>query len=206
MLTGDPSPRQVVKRVIRDIIPASVRDIFLDEMTIEASPDLHHSAPLDVQYEGNRWRCYSPDNRIVAANQERMALEPGSRDNNRIIRRVVDDMERCGLITLSTEYERPQARPVVAQGSDGEYDLYFSEGCYGRRRTRSSLPLPFKNCLMDFALSYKRKHPKAIVAKGSIQTHYCAWPMPAIKSLGRSGLNFVTWEGHVYQWNAMRES
>jgi hypothetical protein len=126
MLTGDPSPRQVVKRVIRDIIPASVRDIFLDEMTIEASPDLHHSAPLDVQYEGNRWRCYSPDNRIVAANQERMALEPGSRDNNRIIRRVVDDMERCGLITLSTEYERPQARPVVAQGSDGEYDLYFS--------------------------------------------------------------------------------
>jgi hypothetical protein len=117
-------------------------------------------------------------------------------------------MERCGLITLSTEYERPQARPVVAQGSDGGYDLYFS---YKRDATvegerAPSLPLPFKNCLMDFALSYKRKHPKAIVAKGSIQTHYCAWPMPAIKSLGRTGLNFVTWEGHVYQWNAMRES
>jgi hypothetical protein len=209
MLTGDPSPRQVAKRVIREIIPPSVQEIFLDEITIESSPDLRYSAPLDVQYEGNRYRCFSADNKIVASNQERMSSEPSSRDTNRIIRRVVDDMERCGLITLATEYERSQALPVVAQGTDGGYDLYFpyKQGGAGTDDERApSLPLPSKNCLLDFALSYKRKNPKGILAKGSIQTHYCAWPMPAIKSLGRTGLNFGTWEGHVYHWNAMRKS
>jgi hypothetical protein len=117
-------------------------------------------------------------------------------------------MERCGLVTLSEEYERPQARPVVVQGTDGNYDLYFpykrDSSIEGGDRA-PSLPLPPKTSLLDHALAYKRKHPNAIVAKGSIQTHYCAWPMPAIKSLGRTGLNFVTWEGHVYRWNAMRK-
>jgi hypothetical protein len=208
MLVGDPSPRQVTKRVIREIIPPSVQEIFLEEITIESSPDLRYSAPLDVQYEGNRFRCYNPETRVIAASQERMASESSSRDTNRFIRRVVEDMERCGLVTLSEDYERPQARPVVVQGTDGNYDLYFP---YKRDSTveggdrAPSLPLPPKTSLLDHALAYKRKHPNAIVAKGSIQTHYCAWPMPAIKSLGRTGLNFVTWEGHVYHWNAMRK-
>ncbi|EDP89825.1 hypothetical protein HBH56_100860 [Parastagonospora nodorum] len=61
-----------------------------------------------------------------------------------------------------------------------------------------------KSCLRDFAQTFKNKNPSAIFAKGSIQMHYCAWPMPAIKSLGRTGLDFVTWEGCVYRWNAMR--
>jgi hypothetical protein len=208
MLCGDPSPRQVAKRVIREIIPKSVQEIFLEEMTIESSPDLRYSAPLDVQYEGKRYRCQDPDRSIIASNQERMASEQSSRDTNRFIRRVVEDMERCGLITLSSEYEHPQARPVVVQGKDGAYDLYFpykrdASAAEGERAP--SLSLPPSNCLVDFAQSYKKKHPSAIVAKGSIQTHYCAWPMPAIKSLGRTGLNFVTWEGHVYHWNAMRK-
>lgn len=211
MLCGDPSPRQVAKRVIRDIIPRSVQEIFLEEMTIKSSPDLRYPAPLDVQYESNRYRCYDPDRSIIAANQERMSSEQGSRDTNRFIRRVVEDMERSGLITLSQEFERPQARPVVALGKDGAYDLYFSykkdaSAAESPSTDRApSLSLPPRTCLYDFAHTYLQKHPKAIFAKGSIQTHYCAWPMPAIKSLGRTGLNFVTWEGHVYHWNAMRK-
>jgi hypothetical protein len=207
MLVGDPSPRHVAKRVIREIIPSSVQEIFLEELTIESSPDLRYSAPLDVQYEGNRYRCYDPDTSILAANQERMAAEPSSRDSNRFIRRVVEDMERCGLISLSAEYERPQARPVLVQGTDGGYDLYFPykrDPTVAEGERAPSLPLPPSDCLLEFAQLYKRKHPRAIFAKGSIQTHYAAWPMPAIKSLGRTGLNFVTWEGHVYRWNAMR--
>jgi hypothetical protein len=207
MLVGDPSPRHVAKRVIREIIPSSVQEIFLEELTIESSPDLQYSAPLDVQYEGNRYRCYDPDTSILAANQERMAAEPSSRDSNRFIRRVVEDMERCGLISLSAEYERPQARPVLVQGTDGGYDLYFPykrDATVAEGERAPSLPLPPSDCLLEFAQLYKRKHPRAIFAKGSIQTHYAAWPMPAIKSLGRTGLNFVTWEGHVYRWNAMR--
>jgi hypothetical protein len=208
MLIGDPSPRQVAKHVIRETIPPPVQEIFFEEVAIESSPDLRYSAPLDVQYEGNRFRCYNLETRAIAATQERMASNPSARDTNRFIRRVVEDMERCGLVTLSEEYERPQARPVIVLGTDGNYDLYFP---YKRDSTieggnrAPSLPLPPKTSLLDHALAYKRKHPNAIVAKGSIQTHYCAWPMPAIKSLGRTGLNFVTWEGHVYRWNAMRK-
>jgi hypothetical protein len=37
MLCGDPSPRQVAKRVIREIIPASVQEIFLEEITIRSA-------------------------------------------------------------------------------------------------------------------------------------------------------------------------
>jgi hypothetical protein len=208
MLVGDPSPRQIAKRVIRETIPPSVQQVFLDEIVIESSPELRYSAPLDVQYEGNRFRCYNPDTSIIAANKERMASENKTRDSNRFIRRVVEDMERCGLIRLATDFEPTQARPVIIQGSDGALDLYFpykEAASLIPGAQAPALPLPPKTCLLNFAQDYKLKHPKAIFAKGSIQTHYCAWPMPAIKSMGRTGLNFATWEGHVYNWTAMRK-
>ena len=204
MLCGDPSPRQVAKRVIFEVIPPSVQELFLEDVAIECSPALRYPAPIDVQYEGNRYRCYDPDRGSITSNEEEMAVEQSSRDTNRFVQRVVEDMERCGLVTLSSECESPQARPVVVQGEDGTYDLYFSYKCdaSGAKHKRTpSLPLPPTTCLLDFAQSFQLKHPNAIVAKGSIHTHYCAWPMPATTSL-----NFVTWEGHVYHWNAMRKS
>jgi hypothetical protein len=208
MLVGDPSPRQIAKRVIREVIPTSVQEIFLEEIAIQSSDELRYSAPLDVQYEGNRRRCYNPDAGIIAVNRERIISDHSSRDTNRFIRRVVEDMERCGLISLASEYEPTQARPVVVQGSDGALDLYFpykQNPANAEGERAPSLPLPPKSCLQDFAQVYKQKHNSAIFAKGAIQTHYCAWPMPAIKSLGKTGLNFATWEGHVYHWNAMRK-
>lgn len=209
MLVGDPSPRQIAKRVIREIIPPSVQEIFLEEVQIESSADLRYTAPLDIQYEGNRRRCYDPDTSIIATYKERMISDHSARDANRFIRRVVEDMERCGLVTLASAYEPIQARPVIIQGSDGALDLYFpyQELTSKQNEERSpSIPLPSPSCLVDFAKSYEQKHPGALMAKGSIQTHYCAWPMPAIKSLSKTGLNFATWEGHVYHWNAMRKS
>lgn len=207
MLVGDPSPRQMAKRVIREIIPPSVQDIFLEEIQIESSHSLRYPAPIEVQYEGNRHRCYDPDRGVLAAQQKQMASQRASRDVNRFIRRVVEDMERCGIVSLAPEYEEAQTRPVIIQGSDGAMDLYFPYE-HGRSTAEGesapALPLPTKTYLLDFAQSFKHKHTNAIMAKGSIQTHYCAWPMPAIKSLGKSGLNFATWEGHVYRWNAMR--
>ena len=132
-----------------------------------------------------------------------------SRDDNRFIRRTIEDMERYGIVSLAPEYEEPQTRPIIIQAADGNPDLYFP---YDDSATSSAegerlpiLPLPPRTCLSDFAHAFKQKHANAIMAKGSIQTHYCAWPMPAIKSLGKSGLNFATWEGHVYRWNAMRK-
>ena len=207
MLVGDPSPRQMAKRVIREIIPSSVQEIYLEEIQIECTAELRYPPPGEIQHEGNRWRCFDPDPVTLSTKQSRTTLQNVNRDDNRFIRRIIEDMERYGIVSLAHEYEEPQTRPLIVQGSDGAPDLYFP---YEDNATRAegerapSLPLPSKTCLTEFAQAYKQKHPNAIMAKGSIQTHYCAWPMPAIKSLGKSGLNFATWEGHVYRWNAMR--
>lgn len=209
MLCGDPSPRQVAKRVIREVIPSSVQEIFLEELKIDSSIDMRFPAPPEVQYEINRQRCYDPDRSILMVHQQKMAANQMSRDGNRFIRRVIEDMERCGIISLTTEYEESQTRPVIVQGTDGNLDLYFPYefgGLSPDPDATPSLTLPPKNCLVEFAKAFQQKHPNAIIAKGSIQTHYCAWPMPAIKRMGKKKLNFTTWEGHVYHWNAMRES
>lgn len=46
MLVGDPSPRQIAKRVVRSVIPQSVQDSFLEEMTIESVPELRYPRPM----------------------------------------------------------------------------------------------------------------------------------------------------------------
>jgi hypothetical protein len=207
MLVGDPSPRQMAKRVIREIIPSSVQEIYLEEIQIECTAELRYSPPGEIQHEGNRWRTYDPDPEIIAAKQRRTSFQHISRDDNRFVRRIIEDMERYGIVSLAPQFEEPQTHPIIVQGADGAPDLYFP---YEDSATRAEgerapqLPLPSTTCLTEFAQKYQKKHPNAIMAKGSIQTHYCAWPMPAIKSLGKSGLNFATWEGHVYRWNAMR--
>lgn len=207
MLANDPSPRRIAKRVISEVIPPSVQEMFLEEMTIECSADMRFPAPPRVQYEGHRYRHHDPDKGIIQAFQKKSSEETNSRDSHRFVQRVVEDMERCGIISLVHEYEEPQTRPLVIQGSDGALDLYFS---YQESKDQESivpeLPLPSANCLSEFAQTYMQAHPNAIMAKGSIQTHYCAWPMPVIKSLDKTGLNFATWEGHVYRWNALRKS
>lgn len=206
MLAGDPSPKQAAKRVIREVIPSPVQDIFLEELSINSSTETRFSAPPEVNYESNRHRCFNPDRQIVLAHQIKTASEAPSRDARRFIRRVVDDMESSGMISLSPEYERTQTRPIVIQGSDGGLDLYFPYefGGLAPNEFTPSLNLPRRTCLVEFAKSFKKKHLSAIMAKGSIPTHYCAWPMPAIKRLGNNKLNFGTWEGHIYHWNVMR--
>jgi hypothetical protein len=209
MLVGDPSPRQVAKRVIRDTIPPSIQEIFMDQLTIESSADLRHSPPLEVQYEGNRHRCHDPDRSIITTQEENILAEGYSRNDRRFIRRVVEDMERCGIVSLVTEYCEPHATPVIVQGADGALDLYFPYEHTEATETGSriaSLPFPPTNSLLDFAQEFKKSNPTGIMAKGFIQTHYCAWPMPAMRSLGSTGTNFATPEGHIYHWNAMRES
>ncbi|KAF2175897.1 hypothetical protein K469DRAFT_609184 [Zopfia rhizophila CBS 207.26] len=204
-LTGDPSPREVTKNVFRGVIPPSIQGIFFEEVEIDSPFEMKLPAPPEVQYEGNRQRCWDPDRQALLAHQIKTA-EDHSRDTNRFIRRVIDDMEKNEIVSLATEYERPQTRPIVIQGSDGRLDLYFPYefgGLAPDAELTPSLTLPTQNCLLEFAKGYKGKHPKAIMAKGSIQTHYAAWPMPAIKRHGKSRLNFATWEGHIYYWNAM---
>ncbi|CBX98999.1 hypothetical protein IAQ61_001276 [Plenodomus lingam] len=206
MLVGDPSPRHMAKRVVREVIPPSVQEMFLEDIQISYSMDLRYPAPPEVNHEDNRYRCYNPDATFIKSEQSKWSSQQITRDQNRFIRRCIDDMERNGIVSLATEYEIPQARPIIVQGSDGSPDLYFpyeEESTEEEGGCAPSLPLPSPTCLVEYAMSFKEKNPSAIFAKGSIQTHYCAWPMPAMKSLGRNGLNFATWEGHIYRWNAM---
>jgi hypothetical protein len=208
MLTGDPTPKQVAKRVIREVIPPPVQEIFFEELSIDGTSEMRFPAPPEIQYEGNRQRCYNPPRQVMIAHQQKSLSEDRSRDANRFIRRVVEDMERTGVIKLAKEYEKSQTKPVIIQGTDGGLDIYFPYdfGSLAPNEFTPSLTLPRKSCLIDFAREYKHNNPTAIMAKGSILTHYCAWPMPAIKRMGKSRLNFTTWEGHIYHWNEMRES
>ncbi len=205
MLDGDPTPWQIAKRVVREVIPTSAQDIVLEDVVIECPLSLRFPPPLEVQYESNRYRCHDPDRNVLARRQKKMKLD---RDGSRFVRHVVDEMERCGIISLVIDYdEPPQTRPVIMRGIDGALDLYFpyNDGASASNRKQSGLlPLPAPSSLLEFAQSFQQEHPRAVMAKGSIHTHYCAWPMPVIKSLGNVGTNFATWEGHVYRWNAMR--
>lgn len=206
MLAGDPSPRRIAKRVISEVIPLTAQDIYLEELTIECSSDLRFPPPpADVQYEGHRYRCHDIGDETIREQSEKRTSYDHSRDDNRLIRRVVEDMERYGIISLVPEYEPPQTRPTIVQGSDGGLDLYFPYSQVDSTAMIPKIPLPSSDCLLDFARAFKQQNPNAIMAKGSLQTHYCAWPMPVIKSLGNTGLNFATFEGHVYRWNAMRK-
>lgn len=187
MLTGDPTPRQLASRVVQDVIPASAQDHFLEKLTIESSRDVRFRVPPKMRYEGSRRRCYKPNSQKITQGQANWPGQERSRDSDRFIRHVVDGMERAGLITLAAEYEEPQTKPIILQGSDGGLDLYFPYefGGLAPNEFTPSLKLPRKDCLLTFARSFKERHPSAIMTKGSILTHYCAWPMPAIKRQGK---------------------
>lgn len=208
MLSDDPSQSELVERTIQDVIPSAAQESFYRDAKIKRSKEFHRPAPPEVQYEGNRQRSHDPDRQILLAHQTKMSGDKTSREANRFIRRVIDDMERCGVVSIAEEYDRPQTRPVIIQGSDGGLDLYFPyefSGLSPEVELTPNLSLPRKTCLLDFVRRFKDQHPKGIVAKGTILPHYCAWPIPAFRRTGKSRLNFGTWEGHVYHWNAMRK-
>jgi len=69
---------------------------------------------------------------------------------------------------------------------NGGLDLYFLYDFRGDlleslKSTIFHRALPPPNCLVEFVKTFKGKHLNVLMARGSIQTHYCAWPMPDIK-------------------------
>jgi hypothetical protein len=205
-LAGDPSPREITKQVIRDVIPPAVQEFFLQEITVQDTFEYRFAPPEEPKYEKSRMRCWNPDKALVATERSHFG-DSRTRDENRFIMSAIEDMERNGLISLVEEYEVPQTRPILIQGADGALDLYFPYHFEARndlmQLTTSLQPLPPPDCLLDFARSFKDQHPRAVVAKGSVQTHYCAWPIAAVGQIGNNRLTFATWEGHIYQWRAM---
>ena len=106
-------------------------------------------------------------------------------------------MEKRDVIRLNPECRPVQTWLLVIQNMDGGFDLYFLYDFRGDppeslKSTISYRALPPPNYLIEFAKTFKGKHPNALMARGSIQTHYCAWPMPDIKQLKKVRLNFST--------------
>ena len=93
-------------------------------MDIESSTELHFSVTPEVRYEGNRFRCCNPDRSFIAEGQEGANSGNLDRYARRFVRRLVDDMERNGIIAFVPEYEQPQSHHTLMQGSDGSRPVF----------------------------------------------------------------------------------
>ena len=143
MLVGDLSPRQLARRVIQDIIPPAVREIFWDEITLQNSFDLRYPPPKDIKYEGNRFRCWDSDRASLVSRWSEFE-KSRTRDEDRFIMCVIRDMEEKGVISLAPGYEPPQTRPLVVQSTDGGLDLYFPYNFGEKHPSHCSPPCPLE--------------------------------------------------------------
>lgn len=172
--------------------------------------DFHQATPsAPQQYLGNRVRCWDIPGPL--SNIIRTLVEDSSGvvtlPESRLISKVSVDLESLGVISTISEYEPSLSRPIIVPGVDGLSDLYFSYdlGPMDERSFRGSILDfdPSSNNLLEFFEAYQLTHPAAVFAKGRINVHYCAWPMPMLAGSRHSRLNFCTPEGRLYRWKAI---
>lgn len=206
-LKGDPPYDQVFHQAIAKYVPAEEQDQYLEAVAQMDFDQATLSAP--PRYLGNRVRSWDmPDSlrAILGA-----ALQDSSRvttlPESRLISHIAADLESHGVTARITEYEAARTCPIAVRGVDGLDDLYFyyDMGPMNERAIRGSVLDfdPSLNGLTQFAEAYQRAHPSAVFAKGSINVHYCAWPMPMLAGPRYSSLNFRTPEGRLYRWKAL---
>ena len=164
--------------------------------------NLRYLPPQDIKYKRNRLRFQDLDKGLLISRWSKFK-KPYTRDKDRFIIYIIQDIEKRGVISLNLEGGPTQTWPLVIQDADRALDLYFpynfkEKSLKSLESTTSYRALPPPNYLIEFAKAFKEKHPNALMAKGSIQTHYCAQPIPAVKQLRKIRLNFGTWQGHIY--------
>ncbi|KAK5174000.1 uncharacterized protein LTR77_001079 [Saxophila tyrrhenica] len=176
---------EIVNSIVTEHYPEDEQQQVLSAITF---PDRGSVLTVSaLHYEGSRIRAWDD------ANDTRL-------------RRIVDNMEANGIVSAITEFEQPQARPVVLPGADGLADLYFDydHGPIDQAALQRSVVMAAdvpqsSHALLDFAIRQHAKAPNCIFTRGRIHLHYCAWPMPA---LPRHDLlpNFCTVVGRMYRW------
>ncbi|EGX44003.1 hypothetical protein AOL_s00210g164 [Orbilia oligospora ATCC 24927] len=201
-LNKDPPYSEIFRQATQKYLPVDERDDFLRAL-VEVNPDSVPRLPFPNQYVSNRVRCWNAvksfQTILKSAKQDRpLILSPFE---SRFISNVVTDLESHGVITRISEYERPYTLPIIMSGTDGYDDIYFNyKFTSSVERNISNLNPPRRN-LLEFSKAYKRDHPNAVFAKGRINVHYCAWPLPMPAHF--QSLHFETPEGRIYRWEVL---
>ncbi|PYH97928.1 hypothetical protein BO71DRAFT_279064, partial [Aspergillus ellipticus CBS 707.79] len=205
MLAGDPSPQELLHRTIRTILPPNERAQYIKSHDLPNPPTISTLPLPDIHYEDNRIRSWSLADETTDLIIHQLHRKKSVRER-RLIRKILTDMEYRGLITPLTRNQSVHTSPILLKGTDGHEDLYFNYNQNHNPSTHYPINRPgistSADTLSTFAHSIQASYPTAVFAKGRLNVHYCAWPMP-MPTITRSHPTFCTAEGYLYRWNVL---
>ena len=205
-LSGQPSIQKIVEDVIREVVPSEEQETYLQASGAAFDGRISGTRSTNMEYEGNRSRCWDTESLLPELLYSRKGTKVPI-DYARFITALCANLESKGTIRIMEEFTPPQGVACAFPSSDGKLDLYMDyRGLIATMKAGglpSSFDLPPDDFLLYFAQVFKRDNANAIFTKGSVVTHYCAWPMDAVGSSTRGLPNFTTPEGHIYEWVKM---
>ena len=191
-VSGDPSLEQIMQDTVEEVIPLDEREEYSDAVLVAIAtqdaprPDMNLS---QVSYEGNRSRCWDIDQVLPKLLESRSGKRVPA-EYSRLISALCKDLESKGTIRIMEAFVAPQGVACAFPGSDGKLDLYIDYRALLATAQLdalgSKLDLPPQDSMLQFAKAFERGNTRAIFAKGSIVTRYCAWPMDAMVSKSRA--------------------
>ncbi|PYH78597.1 hypothetical protein BO82DRAFT_377056 [Aspergillus uvarum CBS 121591] len=205
MLLHDPSEEEIMRSAVRKSIPEAEQTRWIDACS-SAGASTEDRDVGDVHYEGARVRAWDVQQEQPNLIRGALELVPSLR-GRRLICKILDQMEASGVISRITEPHKTYSRPILLHGTDGLEDLYFHYDFGSVDENALALgPLgtaTAPDSLSQFARAFQAAHPGAIFAKGRVNVHYCAWPMPAVFPTRLGVPTFRTSEGYLYRWNVL---
>lgn len=202
MLSSDPREDEIMRSAIHKSIPEDEQAKWIASCSWEGV-SIEDGDIGNAHYEGARIRAWDVQQKHPDLIRSSLTIKPPRRDR-RLICKILNQMKASGVISQLKEYHKPYTRPTIIYGADGLEDLYFHYA-FGPvdEDALTGGPLgasPTPSSLSRFAHAFKAAHPDAVFAKGRINVHYCAWPVPAVSAPGL--ITFCTAEGYLYRWNA----
>jgi hypothetical protein len=203
MLTSDPTEEEIMRSAIRKTMPEDEQRQWMDACSSdgESIEDRHVG---NIHYEGTRIRAWDVQQKQPDVIRCSLSIKPSLRDR-RLICKILDQMEASGVISQLKEPHKTYSRPTLLHGTDGLEDLYFHYDFGPIDENALALgPLgtsPAPDSLSRFTHAFQAAHPDAVFAKGRVNVHYCAWPMPAVFPSAWGDPTFCTSEGYLYRWN-----
>ncbi|GIC88976.1 uncharacterized protein Aud_005378 [Aspergillus udagawae] len=203
MLTNDPTEEEIMRSAIRKTIPEDELRQWMDACSLDgASIEDRHVG--NIHYEGTRLRAWDVQQKQPDLIRCSLNIKPSLRDR-RLICKILDQMEASGVISQLKEPHKTYCRPTLLHGTDGLEDLYFHYDFGPIDENALALgPLgtsPAPDSLSRFTHAFQAAHPDGVFAKGRVNVHYCAWPIPAVLPSAWGDPTFCTSEGYLYRWN-----
>ncbi|KAF7177488.1 hypothetical protein CNMCM7691_005741 [Aspergillus felis] len=204
MLTNDPTEEEIMRNAIRKSMPEDEQTQWIDACSLEGA-SIEDRPVGNIHYEGTRLRAWDVQQKQPDLIRGLLNIKPSLRDR-RLICKILGQMEASGVISQLKEPHKAYSRPTLLDGTDGLEDLYFhydfgpiDENALALGPLGTSLA---PDSLSRFAQAFQAAHPDAVFAKGRVNVHYCAWPMPAVFPRALGVPTFYTSEGYLYRWNA----